>query len=226
VAFCCSPSERSRGPRRHRSINSAHRSSSRTSRQSANGGQAPLGHVALRTRWSSPTLAPRPIATSQPAPDGPRPGCAGHERADRVGRRDVGGRTAGTHSPTRAALHARRSSSTSCFTGSSSVKRGLTASEECERTPRRHGRTVLAAARMPRARTGPSGVGRHAHRRVRDALAFRRRGAGFYPGSAEKERALEINEGSRRVHGTAARGGFRDRRDRPCDRDTDQCGDR
>jgi hypothetical protein len=144
------------------------------------------------------------IATSQPPPDGPRPRLPLGANAPI----QWGGATWGAYSwdtlanaPPRARkaimLH-------ELFHGVVQLKLGLAASELLnEHLDALDGRYWLRLECRALARAlQASGAARTAA--VRDALAFRRTRRTLYNGSAEKERALEINEGIASYTGTAA----------------------
>jgi hypothetical protein len=144
------------------------------------------------------------IATSQPAPEGPRPRFALGMNAPI----EWGGVTWGAYSwdtlgnaPPRARkailLH-------ELFHGVVQRKLGLTAAELLnEHLDAADGRYWLRLECRALARAlQESGAERTTA--VRDALAFRQARRMLYPGSAEKERALEINEGIASYTGTAA----------------------
>src|SRR5215475_6620010 len=144
------------------------------------------------------------IATSQPAPEGPRPRLVGGLNAPVT----WGGVTWGSYAwdtlanaPPR---HAREILLHELFHGLVQPKLGLTASEMLnEHLDAMDGRYWLRLECRALARAlRESGAQRTAA--VRDALAFRQARRAFYKGSAENERALEINEGLAAYTGTAS----------------------
>jgi len=149
-------------------------------------------------------LRTQTIATSQPAPEGPRPRGLGILNAPI----EWGGVTWAAYmwdtlanAPPRVRkailLH-------ELFHGLLQRKLGLAASELLnEHLDALDGRYWLRLECRALARAlRESGAPRTAA--VRDALAFRQARQTFYPGSAEKERALEINEGVASYTGVAA----------------------
>jgi hypothetical protein len=144
------------------------------------------------------------IATSQPAPDGPRPRFAAGMNAPI----QWGGVTWGAYSwdtLANAPPRVRKSIMLhELFHGIVQRKLGLAASEQLnEHLDVLDGRYWLRLECRALARAlRESGAQRTAA--VRDALAFRQARQTLYPGSAEKERALEINEGVASYTGVAA----------------------
>ena len=144
------------------------------------------------------------IATSQPAPEGPRPRFAAGMNAPI----QWGGVTWGAYSwDTLATAPPRVRKSImlhELFHGIVQRKLGLAASELLnEHLDVLDGRYWLRLECRALARAlRESGALRTAA--VRDALAFREARQTLYPGSAEKERALEINEGVASYTGVAA----------------------
>lgn len=149
-------------------------------------------------------LRTQTIATSQPAPEGPRPRGLGILNAPI----EWGGATWAAYmwdtlanAPPRVAksilLH-------ELFHGIVQRKLGLAASELLnEHLDALDGRYLLRLECRALARAlRESGALRTAA--LRDALAFRQARRTLYPGSAEKERALEINEGVASYTGVAA----------------------
>ena len=149
-------------------------------------------------------LRTQTIATSQPAPEGPRPRMFGILNAPVA----WGGVTWGSYmwdtlanAPPR---HAREVLLHELFHGLVQPKLGLTASELLnEHLDAMEGRYWLRLECRALARAlQESGAPRTTA--VRDALAFRQARRTLYKGSAENERALEINEGLAAYTGTAA----------------------
>jgi len=144
------------------------------------------------------------IATSQPAPEGPRPRLLLGMNAPI----QWGGVTWGAYDWDTLAnaprLHAKEILLHELFHGIVQLKLGLAASELLnEHLDVMDGRYWLRLEYRALARAlRESGAQRTAA--VRDALAFRDARRRLYPGSAEKERALEINEGVASYTGTAA----------------------
>jgi len=144
------------------------------------------------------------IATSQPAPEGPRPRLVGGMNAPVT----WGGVTWGSYAwDTLASApppQAREILLHELFHGLVQPKLGLTASELLnEHLDAMDGRYWLRLECRALARAlQESGAPRTTA--VRDALAFRRSRRTLYKGSAENERALEINEGLAAYTGTAA----------------------
>jgi hypothetical protein len=149
-------------------------------------------------------LRTQTIAISQPAPDGPRPRLLG------LGNAPIqwGGVTWGAYMwdtlATIPPLHAREILLHELFHGLIQTKLGLTASEQLnEHLDLMEGRYWLrlecrALARALRESGSPRETA------VRDALAFRQVRRMRYPGSADKEQALEMNEGVASYTGVAA----------------------
>jgi hypothetical protein len=144
------------------------------------------------------------IATSQPAPEGPRPRLLLGMNAPV----EWGGVTWGSYSWDTLGnvppLHAREILLHELFHGIVQRKLGLAASEELnEHLDLTDGRYWLRLECRALARAlRESGAQRSTA--VRDALAFRQARRMRYQGSAEKERALEINEGIASYTGVAA----------------------
>jgi hypothetical protein len=144
------------------------------------------------------------IATSQPAPEGPRPRLLLGMNAPI----QWGGVTWAAYSwdtlVTAPPLHAREILLHELFHGIVQGKLGLTASEQLnEHLDVMDGRYWLRLECRALARAlRESGAQRNTA--VRDALAFRQARRVRYQGSAEKERALEINEGVASYTGVAA----------------------
>jgi hypothetical protein len=144
------------------------------------------------------------MATSQPAPDGPPPRLLLGMNAPI----QWGGETWGAYSWDTLAnappLHAKEILLHELFHGIVQKKLGLAASEQLnEHLDVMDGRYWLRLEYRALVRAlRESGAQRTAA--VRDALAFRDARRSLYPGSAEKERALEINEGVASYTGTAA----------------------
>ena len=144
------------------------------------------------------------IATSQPAPEGPRPRLLAGMNAPF----EWGGVTWAGYSwdtlVSAPPLHAREILLHELFHGIVQRKRGLTASEQLnEHLDVMEGRYWLRLECRALARAlRESGAQRSTA--VRDALAFRQARRMRYQGSAEKEQALEINEGVASYTGVAA----------------------
>jgi hypothetical protein len=144
------------------------------------------------------------IATSQPAPEGPRPRLLGGMNAPT----EWGGVTWAAYSwdtlINAPALHAREIVLHELFHGLVQRKLGLAASELLnEHLDMMDGRYWLRLeCRALERALRESGAQRDTA--VRDALAFRQARRMRYQGSAEKERALEINEGVASYTGVAA----------------------
>jgi hypothetical protein len=143
------------------------------------------------------------IATSQPAPEGPRPRLLGLNAPIQWG-----GVTWGAYMwdtlVSAPPLHSREILLHELFHGIVQVKLGLTASEVLnEHLDAMEGRYWLRLECRALGRAlQESGAQRNTA--VRDALAFRQARRMRYQGSAEKERALEINEGIASYTGVAA----------------------
>src|SRR5688572_11935813 len=152
-------------------------------------------------------LRTQTIATSQPAPEGPRPRLLGIVNAPI----QWGGATWGAYMWDTLAnappLHAREILLHELFHGIVQAKLGLGGSELLnEHLDALDGRYWLRLECRALARAlRESGALRAAP--VRDALTFRQARRTLYPGSAEKERALEINEGVASYTGVAAAAG-------------------
>ena len=143
------------------------------------------------------------IATSQPAPEGPRPRLLGLNAPIQWG----GATWAAYMWDTLVSappLHAREILLHELFHGIVQLKLGLAASEQLnEHLDLMDGRYWLRLECRALARAlRDSGAQRNTA--VRDALGFRQARRMFYTGSAEKERALEINEGVASYTGVAA----------------------
>ncbi len=149
-------------------------------------------------------LRTQTIATSQPAPEGPRPRLLGILNAPL----EWGGVTWAAYMwDTLSGATTRRAREIllhELFHGIVQPKLGLRASELLnEHLDAMDGRYWMRLEWRALARAlRESGAQRTAA--VRDALAFRQARHGLYPASAEKERALEINEGAASYTGTAA----------------------
>ena len=149
-------------------------------------------------------LRTQTIATSQPAPEGPRPRGLGIVNAPI----EWGGVTWAAYMWDTLAnappLHAREILLHELFHGIVQEKLGLAASELLnEHLDVMDGRYWLRLECRALARAlRESGAQRNTA--VRDALAFRQARRMRYPGSTEKERALEINEGVASYTGVAA----------------------
>jgi len=145
------------------------------------------------------------IATSQPAPEGPRPRFAAGMNAPI----QWGGVTWGAYSwDTLATAPPRVRKSImlhELFHGIVQRKLGLAASELLnEHLDVLDGRYWLRLECRALARALRESGALRRTAAVRDALAFRQARQTLYPGSAEKERALEINEGVASYTGVAA----------------------
>jgi hypothetical protein len=149
-------------------------------------------------------LRTQAIATSQPVPEGPRPRLLGIVNAPI----EWGGMIwAACMWDTLANVpprHAREILLHELFHGIVQPELGLAANGQLpEHLDAMDGRYWLRLEYRALARAlRESGAQRTAA--VRDALGFRRTRHGLYPGSAEQERALEINEGIASYTGTAA----------------------
>jgi hypothetical protein len=143
------------------------------------------------------------IATSQPAPEGPRPRLLGLNAPIQWGGVTWAAYMWDTlvNAPP---LHAREILLHELFHGIVQLKLGLAASEQLnEHLDAMDGRYWLRLECRSLARAlQESGVDRNTA--ARDALAFRQARRMLYMGSAEKERALEINEGIASYTGVAA----------------------
>jgi hypothetical protein len=143
------------------------------------------------------------IATSQPAPEGPRPRLLGLNAPVQWGGATWAAYMWDTlvNAPP---LHAREILLHELFHGIVQKKLGLAASEQLnEHLDAMDGRYWLRLECRALARAlQASGAQRHTA--VRDALAFRQARRMVYQGSDEKERALEINEGVASYTGVAA----------------------
>jgi hypothetical protein len=149
-------------------------------------------------------LRTQTIATSQPAPEGPRPRVLGILN----GPLQWGGVTWAAYMwdslINATPRHAKAILLHELFHGVVQPKLGLQASELLnEHLDAMDGRYWMRLEWRALARAlRESGAGRTAA--IRDTLAFRQARHGRYPGSAEHERALEINEGIASYTGTAA----------------------
>ena len=149
-------------------------------------------------------LRTQTIATSQPAPEGPRP----RWRLGMNAPQEWGGVTWAAYDwdtlVNAPPLHAREILLHELFHGIVQRKLGLAASELLnEHLDALDGRywLRLECRALARALREP---GTQRNTAVRDALTFRQARRMLYTGSAEKERALEINEGVASYTGVAA----------------------
>ena len=158
------------------------------------------------------------FATSQPAPEGPRPRLLGLNAPIQWGGVTWAAYMWDTlvNAPP---LHAKEILLHELFHGIVQRKLGLAASEMLnEHLDAMDGRYWLRLECRALARAlRESGAQRNTA--VRDALAFRQARRMLYQGSAEKERALGDQRRRRLVHGRRGRGGVGGRRGHACDRD-------
>ena len=207
-------------PRRRRSINSARRSTSRTSRQSANGRANASGACRSAARWSSPTRGRRRSPPANPHRKGLGRGCSARMNAPI----QWGGVTWAAYIWDTLAnappLHAKEILLHELFHGIVQLKLGLAASELLnEHLDVMDGRYWLRLECRALARAlRESGAQRNARRPRRARLPAC--AAQALPGQRRKGAGPRDQRRRRLVHRHRGRGRLRGRRDRPRGRDT------